>query len=305
MWQRIEQNGAKTEINPDEFEQAYQQSARNILKHMVEMKLICNDAVHTIPAEGLKKAQADINKAFDKEEIPQMMKACKVATRQELEDHLRKTGRSLEWERRSFFEKNLYSGWVQQQLKSDETVPLGDVLGYYTEHHADYEFKAQTRWEELMVSFDRFPDKGAAWAAIVNMGLAVQQGRPFAEIAKAQSQGVTAYNGGAYDWTTQGSLMAKNIDENIFGLPIGALSKIIDTDRGFHIVRVLERKAGGRKSFEETQAEITKMLKDEKRDNQIKKYLDGLRQKTPVWTMFDDQPGGIDGPPKKEDQHFL
>jgi hypothetical protein len=47
------------------------------------------------------------------------------------------------------------------------------------------------------------------------------------------------------------------------------------------------------------------MLKDEKRDNQIKKYLDGLRQKTPVWTMFDDQPGGIDGPPKKEDQHFL
>ena len=234
-----------------------------------------------------------------------MMKACKVATRQELEDHLRKTGRSLEWERRSFFEKNLYSGWVQQQLKSDESVPLGDVLGYYTEHHADYEFKAKARWEELMVSFDRFPDQAAAWAEIVNMGIAVQKGSPLAEIAKAKSHGVTAYNGGAYDWTTQGSLMAKNIDENIFGLPIGALSQIITTDRGFHIVRVLERKPAGRKSFEETQAEITKMLKEEKRDNQIKKYLDGLRQKTPVWTIFDDQPGGIDGPPKKEDEHFL
>ena len=179
------------------------------------------------------------------------------------------------------------------------------MLGYYTDHHADYEFKAQARWEEMMVSFDRFPDKGAAWATIANMGLAVQHGQPFAEMAKAQSQGVTAYNGGAYDWTTQGSLAAKNIDENIFALPVGALSEIIKTDRGFHIVRVLERKAAGRKSFEETQAEITKKLKEDKRESQIKKYLDGLRQKTPVWTMFDNQPGGIEGPPKKEDDHFL
>src|SRR4029078_13201009 len=108
------------------------------------------------------------------------------------------------------------------------------------------------------------------------------QGRPFAEIAQTQSQGVTAYNGGAYDWTTQGSLAAKNIDENIFALPVGALSEIIKTDRGFHIVRVLERKAAGRKSFEETQAEITKNLKEDKRESQIKKYLDGLRQNTPV-----------------------
>src|SRR5262249_1068759 len=159
-----------------------------------------------------------------------------------------------------------------QQVKFDEPVPFGDVSGYYFEHHADYEFKAQARWEELMVSFDRFPDKGSAWATIANMGLAVQQGRPFAEIAKTQSQGVTAYNGGGYEWTTQGRLAAKGIDENIFALPVGALSKIITTDRGFHIVRVLERKPAGRKSFEETQAEITKKLKDDKRENQIKKY---------------------------------
>jgi hypothetical protein len=300
LWQTIEEKNGATEIKPDEFEQAYEQAARPILKRLVEMKLICNDAVQTIPAEGLKHAQADINQAFDTEELPQIMKACKASTRQELEEHLHKTGRSLDWERRSFFEKNLYAGWIQQQLKANEiTVPLGDVLGYYTEHYADFELKAKARWEELMVSFDRFPDKGAAWAAITKMGTAVQQGKPFAEIAKAQSQGITASNGGVYEWTTEGSSAAKKIDEIIFGLPIGALSKIIETDRGFHIVRVLERKPAGRKPFEEAQAEITKKLDEDKRKDQIKKYLDGLRQKTPVWSIFDGQPDQIDGPAAK------
>jgi parvulin-like peptidyl-prolyl isomerase len=304
MQQVVELKGGG-EIKPDQLEAVFQESARPILKHLVEMKLVSNDAIHTIPAEGLKKIQANINDDFDKKQLPEMMKHAKAATRQELEAQLRRSGRSLEWERRAYFETQLYYGWIQQQAKTEEAPPLGQVLSFYTEHHADYEFKAQAKWEELMVSFDRVSDKATAWAAIANMGLAVQQGQPFAEVAKAQSQGVTAYNGGAYDWTTQGSLAAKKIDEALFILPVNALSQIIETDRGFHIVRVVDRKPAGRKSFEDTQAEITKKLKDEDREKQIKKYLDGLREKTPIWTMFDNQPGGLDGPPKPPDEHFL
>ena len=219
MQQVIELKGGG-EIKPDQLEEVFQESARPILKHLVEMKLVSNDAIHTIPAEGLKKIQANINDDFDKKQLPEMMKHAKAATRQELEVQLRRSGRSLEWERRAYFETQLYYGWIQQQVKPEESAPLGQVLSYYTEHHADYEFKAQAKWEELMVSFDRVPDKATAWVAICEMGIAVQQGNPLSEVAKAKSQGVTAYNGGAYDWTTQGSLAAKKIDENLFGLPI-------------------------------------------------------------------------------------
>ena len=38
------------------------------------------------------------------------------------------------------------------------------------------------------------------------MGNDVLNGRPFEEVAKESSEGPTAYNGGLYDWTTQGSL---------------------------------------------------------------------------------------------------
>ena len=98
LQQMVELKGGG-EIKPDQLEAVFQESARPILKHLVEMKLVSNDAIHTIPAEGLKKIQANINDDFDKKQLPEMMKRSKAATRRELEAQLRKTGRSLEWER--------------------------------------------------------------------------------------------------------------------------------------------------------------------------------------------------------------
>src|SRR5262249_26769978 len=155
--------------------------------------------------------------------------------------------------------------WLRQQVKSEDQVPLASVLGYYQEHVDDYKFAAQARWEELMVSFASFSDKQSAFAALADMGNQIMQGAPFADVAKARSQGPTAADGGAYDWTNQGSLSSKELDQAIFGLnlPLNSLSQIIETKGGFHIIRVLERKPGGKKTFEDAQGEIKKKIKDE------------------------------------------
>jgi hypothetical protein len=36
----------------------------------------------------------------------------------------------------------------------------------------------------------------------------------------------------------------------------------------------------------------------------MEKYLAELHKKTPVWTIFSDQPGGLDGPKQAEEHHF-
>ena len=68
-----------------------------------------------------------------------------------------------------------------------------------------------------------------------------RMGAPFPEIARSGSDGVTASDGGARDWTTQGSLVSKKLDEALFGLPVGELSPILEDEYGLHIVRVTER----------------------------------------------------------------
>jgi parvulin-like peptidyl-prolyl isomerase len=294
----------KLEIPPEQLKDFVAMAERPLLKQLVEMKLIYNDAMHNIPAEGLKKVQGNINDVFDKEQLTKLMKDNNVTTKQDLDTKLRERGSSLDYERRSFFEKNMYAGWMQEKIKRDPEVPLADILGNYEQNSKSYEFPAKVRFEEMMVSFSSYPDKAAAWAAIAGMGIQVQQGANFADVAKASSNGPTAANGGVYDWTTQGSLSAKEVDAQVFGLPLNRLSQIITSDRGFHIVRVLERKEAGRTSFADAQSDIKKKLKDEIRDKDIKKYLDELKMKTPVWTIYDDKPGGLEGLPQKRESDF-
>lgn len=273
----------------------YEQANHQILKQLIETKLVFNDAMHTIPAAGLSSMETKVNEYFDKEQLPEMLKLYGASTRQELDAKLREHGNSLDRARKQFFERTVAKEWLRSQVKLDEEVPHAEVLGYYQQHLPDYEFPAKAQWEELMVRFDRFPNKEAAYAAAAEMGNLAMRGAPFAEVAKTRSQGSTADSGGAHDWTTKGSLVSKTLDDALFTLPTGTFSQIIETERGFHIVRVLQRKDAGRISFVDAQGEIKKKLKDESVKKQINKYLDDLRQKTPVSTMYDNQPGGFDG----------
>src|SRR5206468_1856648 len=100
---------------------------------------------------------------------------------------------------------------------------------------------------------------------IADMGNGVLRGTPLAEVAKVRSQGATAGKGGQWEWTAQGSLRSTVLDRAIFSLPVGAMSQIVEDDDGYHIVRVLQRKAGGRTPFLEAQVEIKKQLRDDRK----------------------------------------
>ena len=124
------------------------------------------------------------------------------------------------------------------------------------------------------------------------MGNEVMQGKPFADIARTASEGPTASTGGVFDWTTKGSLVSKVINEAVFTLPVGQMSAILDDGSALHIVRVIERTDAGRTPFIEAQVGIRDKLADERRKREMDEYLATVRGRTPVWTVFDDEPGG-------------
>lgn len=131
---------------------------------------------------------------------------------------------------------------------------------------------------------------------IAAMGNEVLGGRPLAEVAKARSEGPTAYQGGGFDWTCQGSLASKKLDEAIFSLPVGELSAIIEDEELLHIVRVVERQPAGRVPFLEAQVEIRDTMLEDRRRAASDEYLTKLKARTPVWTVFDDSSGTASQP---------
>ena len=284
-------------LKPEQIQELKLQIYQQVLAPHIESLLVYVDACRTIPAERLPEIKAKVDEAFDREQLPQMVKAAGAASLQEYEHQIRSQGQSLDRMRKMFFERALAQEWLQQNASSAGEIPHAEMIAWYQNHLSDYEFEARARFEQLTVKITPDQPRDIAWNRLAAMGNEVLQGQPLAEVAKAGSEGPTARTGGQYDWTTQGSLVSKVIDEAIFSLPVGELSAILDDGDALHIIRVVERNEAGRTPFVDAQVAIREELRRQRQTRAQEEYLSRLRDRTPVWTMFDEHAGaaGIAG----------
>jgi hypothetical protein len=300
LWQVdmvIEAN--KSQIPANQVEDAKRALLRQHVIGLIDTKVLYADFKRKVPAENLPKIEENLSAPFEESEIPRISEALQVNDRQELEQFLRDHGTSLTDAKRQFCERTIAGEWLRQMAPKAKPVTHDELLAYYKAHAAKYEFQAQVKWEELFVQFSRVNgDRTAAWQAITAMGNEVWQqvaqnpnlrGPVFTDVAKAKSHGITATEGGLRGWDTRGALSCVDIDTALFSLEIGQLSDVIESDLGFHIVRVLDRHEAGRTPFTEAQAEITKIIQAEAKKELISVELKKLRDKSRIWTVFDGE----------------
>ena len=281
------------EIPPEQLDLVRVVWAKKLLEEMVKMKLIYLDAHREIPKEAMPNVEKRVDEIFEKEEVPKIMKRLKATSKAEMENRLRATGTTLERERQAHLESFLARQWQQEKVKINEEISHQETIDYYHDHSKEFEHPARARWEELMTRVSGYPSKAAASDALAQMGNAVINGASFAEVAKSRSDGLTASKGGVHDWTNQGSLVDAEMDQALFGLPVGTLSKIIEDKQGFHIIRVIERKEIGRTPFIEAQVKIRAKIKEQRTKKETSAYIERLREQTPIWIASDLSAGLI------------
>lgn len=277
------------EIPPEYAEQARMVATFEALQKILPNKILVVDARRKLPEENWKKIQEQIDASFRERGIARLMKQYEARDLNDLSAKLQAAGSSLEAERHSYGETQIARTWGQQNLEVNQEITYEDLVGYYREHRADFEIEGRSRWEQLSIRFDRFPDREAAFAEIARLGnMVVQEGVPFADVAREHSHGLTAADGGRRDWTRQGSLVSKELDGALFALPVGRLSRILEDEQGYHIVRVVERQEAGTRPFEEVQNEIREKINEERFKVATGKYLETLQAEIPVTTIFDE-----------------
>ncbi len=292
-WGIAELRSQNKEAPKDLLEAKIREILKQRLAQRIDEKLIVQDARRTIPTDNFPKIKDNVAREFESSQVPRLTKATGARTRQELENAMEASGSSLEMQKQNFVDGVLAHEWLRQQVKIDEDVGHEQMLTCYREHASQFETPARARWEQLTVRISRFPGREEAHAALAQMGNHVLDGAPLAEVAKAQSHGSTAQHGGAWDWTSQGSLASPLLDRAIFGdgvrpgIPVGAISPILEEEQALHIIRVVEREVPRRTPFVEAQVEIKKKIRAEREVKAKQDYLAKLRRQTPVWTAFD------------------
>ena len=247
--------------------------------------------------EMLKKvARADKKKTRELlRSAPQVTQLAKLMDQEgidmiaELDQHLRKFQTSVELERGAFKEQNLGRSYLWDNIQKRPEVNHREMLQYYRANVASYEIESRARWEQLSVYFEKYDSRKEAYSAIALMGNEVLRGAKLESVARRSSQESRAEQGGLHEWTAKGSLVSDPIDQAVFNLPPEKLSRIIEDDRGFHIIRVLERQDAGRVTFQDAQKKIKEKLRAGKQQEQIETLLKQLGKTIPIWTVYDDE----------------
>lgn len=97
----------------------------------------------------------------------------------------------------------------------------------------------------------------------------------FADLARKHSQDTgSAAQGGDLGFFGRGA-MVKPFEDAVFALSSGQISDLVETDFGYHIIRLTEIKAPKTRSFEEMKDELTAEIK---KQQLVKKYAEAAEQ---------------------------
>ncbi|MFQ5639922.1 MAG: peptidylprolyl isomerase [bacterium] len=146
---------------------------------------------------------------------------------------------------------------LQQAYREDKTASVRHIL-------LNTQGKSDSAKEEIRTKMETILAKA-------------RQGEDFAELAKKYTEDPgSKSNGGLYENFGRGR-MVKAFEEASFSVPVGEISDIVETNYGFHIIKVVDRKQETQ-PFDEVREQLEAQIKSKKFTEAYQSYLEMLQK---------------------------
>lgn len=255
---------------------------KNLLRDMVDQQLLLSRAKEL----GLN-ADAEVIRRLD-----EIRKQNHLDSMEDLEKAARQQGVSFE-----DFKANIRNGILTQQVVRDEVgrhlqMTQGQEQAYYDAHKNEFSQPEQVRLSEILVPTPAdASDAVVAQAKAKAEGIAekIKAGASFDEMAKQNSGGPTASQGGDLGLFKRGAL-AKVLEDQTFPLPAGGVTSPIRTRQGFVILKVTDHQQAGVPSLKDIEPQIQEAMYMRQMQPALRAYLTKLREDA----YIDIKPGFVD-----------
>ena len=124
-------------------------------------------------------------------------------------------------------------------------------------------------------------DKDRKRAKLVQIKKQLKDGADFAELAKQFSDCPSKERGGDLGFFPRGQ-MVKPFEQAVFKMMPGDVSDVVETEFGFHLIKLEEKKPAKTVSFDEAKAKITAYLTQEKVTGNIEAFLAETKAKATI-----------------------
>ena len=153
-----------------------------------------------------------------------------------------------------------------KMFESTINITDAEIAKYYKNHEKEDYFEAeQVAAAHILIKVEAGDDdqkKADAKKEIEAVLEKARNGEDFVELAKEYSQGPSGPKGGDLGYFERGK-MVKPFEDAVFALSPGDISDVVETQFGYHIIKLNDKKPETKKLLEEVKGEIDKKLRKE------------------------------------------
>ena len=167
-----------------------------------------------------------------------------------------------------------------EMLLPQMEVDPAEVKSYYEGHQREFGVPEQRQASHILISIDKNVSADAKEKARARADQIYAEVKKspssFAELAKKHSQDPgSAANGGDLGSFTRGS-MVKAFDDAVFSMKVGDISPPVESEYGYHVIRVTGVTPGQTKSVEAARPDIEKELKKQRAGRRFAEVAESL-----------------------------
>jgi peptidyl-prolyl cis-trans isomerase C len=259
-------------MSPEQLESMAADIKKQALSNLVNRELV----TEVVEKEGIKAPE---------EKIAARMKTIRdrYASEEEFQSKLAEGGMTAE-KLRTDIETGLAFEMLFDKLFSDVKVGEEDITDYYNKNADSFKEPERVKASHILLKVDPSDTeemKTEKREKLQSVLEEIRNGADFAEMAKTHSECPSAPKGGDLGFFERGR-MVPDFEQAAFALNVGEMSDIVETDFGYHIIKVIDRTEARNVPLEEARERITNYLDGVKRQEAANEYLEKLRSEAVI-----------------------
>ncbi len=243
--------------SPEQMKQIVVSNAERI----AEQKLLVKEATNA----GYAVSDAELDSTLAK-------RYAQFGGADKFKERLKSSGVQFETMREDMREGIMIKNYLESDIADPEKITDEELQSYFNENYSG-DRKATVQHILLMTKGKSDSEKQEVRAKMEGILAEAKSGKDFGELAQIHSEDPgSKARGGLYEDFERGQ-MVKPFEDASFNLPIGSISDIVETQYGYHIIKILDRKQGT-----ETLEQVKPKILEELKRNKVNDYIKSIRE---------------------------
>ena len=174
--------------------------------------------------------------------------------------------------------------FVDKEFFEKTEVPEQEIKDYYENNISAFSVPEQVHASHILINVKEGADEATKTAArkkLERIRKKIIAGGDFATFAKKNSDCPSSAKGGDLGFFGRGQ-MVQPFETAAFSMMPGDVSEVVETQFGYHLIKLLEKKHSETTSYEESRPRIENYLRQYKSQQALNDYLKATREKVKI-----------------------